>query len=136
MLKPVYLFGLVTVLTACGGPLKYDVVSTPKAPGADAHIEADVRNELNQTIVELQITNLAPPGRVEANAASYLAWYRARDSQPWARVGALQYDAETREGRLKASVPETQFELQVTAEASLDSEAPSPNAVVVQRIGG
>ncbi len=127
-------FASALLLVACGGPLKYDLPSTAKAPGADAHIVADVRAKQNQTQLEITITNLAPPGRVLENATSYLAWYRTADSKPWVRLGALQYDESSREASFSASVPEVSFELQVSAELGLDTASPSPSAVVSQVI--
>lgn len=126
---PVALF-----VAACGGPLTYDLVSTPKAPGADAHLVADVNEDQNQTQVELTIVNLAPPDRVAASTSHYLVWYRADSSKPWSRVAAVEYDEDARAGELKGSVPETAFELVVTAEASLEAVSPSPNIVFSQAV--
>lgn len=128
-------FGLLAILTACAGPLKYDIVSTPKAPGADAHIVADVNEAQHQTQLELTVENLAPPDRVASLATTYVVWYRADAGKQWARVAGLSYDAATRSGELKGSVPEVKFEVEISAEASIEAVSPSPNIVFAQAIG-
>jgi hypothetical protein len=129
-------FGLLGVLlAACGGPLKYDVVSTPRAPGADAHIVATVNESQHQTQLELTVENLAPPERVASSATTYIVWYRTDSGKQWARVAGLNYDADSRSGELKGSVPEIQFEMEISAEDSIEAASPSPHIVFAQTIG-
>jgi hypothetical protein len=120
---------------ACGGPLRYQVASTGKAPGADAKIEAEVSEQQGQTHLTIAIKNLAPPDRVAPSSQHYVAWYRQGPDKVWARVAALAYEAETREATLDGSVPEKEFEFEITAEPSVDVASPSPNVVFVQGIG-
>lgn len=124
----------VLFLTGCGGPLTYDLASTPKAPGADAHLVATVNEDQHVTQLELTIINLAPPSRVADSTGHYLVWYRGNSAKPWARVAAVEYDADERSGELTGSVPETSFDMVVTAEATLDAVSPSPNIVFQQRV--
>jgi hypothetical protein len=126
---------MIYLCAACGGPLEYHVASHPSAPGADADIVAHVNEEQNQTQLEIEITNLPPPDRVEASSQQYVAWYRRDSGVTWARVAALAYDADARQGRLVGSVPEKSFELTITAEASADAVSPSPSVVFAQAIG-
>lgn len=121
-------------LVACGGPLKFDVASTPKAPGADAHIVADVKEKQNQTDLEVTVKNLAPPDRVTPGAAKYVAWYRKDANSVWARVGGLDYDADNRGGSFKGSAPERAFDFEVTAEKTESPASPSSDVVLNQRI--
>jgi hypothetical protein len=134
MKKPSYALCLSFLVAACGGPLKYQVPSSPRAPGADAKIVADVAKDQGQTHLELEITNLAPPGRISEKSSTYVAWYRKNSSATWSRVGGLKYDEGDREGKLSGSVPEIAFDLSVTAEENDNPASPSPDIVVAQRV--
>jgi hypothetical protein len=119
---------------ACGGPLKYQVPSTAKAPGADASIIADTSAEQGQTALQLEVTNLAPPPRVNPNAKTFVVWYRKGPSAVWSRIGGLKYDEDEREGALTGSVPEIAFDLTVSAEATEAPASPSSDIVFAQRV--
>jgi len=133
MLK-LQVLALVTLLAACGGPLKYQVASSAKAPGADAKLVADVNSSLGQTQLEVEVANLAPADRVAAGSTSYVAWYRKGSDAQWSRIGALDYDNDDRKGELKGSVPETAFDFTLTAEKSGTPTSPSPEIVFSQRV--
>ena len=121
-------------LFACGGPLEYKVASNPSAPGADAHIVADVRESEQQTQLNVEIVNLPPPDRVDQAATQYVAWYRKDSGQVWSRIAVLAYEADTREASLATAVPATNFELEITAEAGPDVGSPSPTVVFSQLV--
>jgi hypothetical protein len=125
---------LPLLIAACGGPLKYQVPSTARAPGADAKIVAAVSTDQGQTGLQIDVTNLPPPGRVSEAATSYIAWYRKDSSATWSRVGGLKYNDSDREGKLNGSVPEVAFDLTVTAEALETPVSPSPDVIISQRI--
>jgi hypothetical protein len=122
------------LLTACGGPLKYTVPSSARAPGADAKVVADVSAAQGQTRLDIDVTNLPPPGRVSEKATTYLAWYRKNSSATWSRVGGLKYDEGDREGKISGSVPEVAFDLTVTAEETEGPASPSPDVIIAQRV--
>ena len=122
------------LLVACGGPLKYDLASTPKAPGADGKLIAKVNDSTHHTEFELEVRNLPPPDRVMEGATDYVAWQRKSSSAVWARLGSLQYDSSDREGELKGSVPETSFDFQITAEKMALAASPSSDVVFSQRV--
>ena len=126
---------LIYLCAACGGPLKYHVPSGPSAPGADADIVAHVHEDQNQTQLDVEITNLPPPDRVEASSQHYVAWYRRDSGVTWSRVAALAYEPDAREAKLIGSVPEKSFELTITAEPNADAVSPSANVVFAQAIG-
>lgn len=121
-------------LFACGGPLKYEVASSAKAPGADAKVVADVKNDQNQTLLEVEVKNLPPPERVADGSSAFVAWYRKGSSAQWARLASLKYDKDDRKGSLKASAPETSFDLQISAEKAPDVASPSSDIVFSQRV--
>lgn len=122
------------VITACGGPLKFTVPSSAAAPGADAKIVADVSEEQNQTQLAVEVSNLAPASRVKEGMSSYTAWYRRDSNASWARIGGLEYDADSRAGKVSGSVPERAFDFEITAEASEGPASPSSSVVFSQRI--
>lgn len=122
-------------LVACGGPLKYDVRSTPKAPGADAKLIATVHEAQHQTEVELEVKNLPPPDRITEGATDYVAWSRKNTSAQWTRLGSLKYESSDRGGMMKGSVPETSFDFALTAEKAALAASPSSDVVFEQRVG-
>jgi hypothetical protein len=124
------------LLAACGGTLEYEAISSPLAPGAEASIEANVQKEQNQTVVELEIEHLPPAERVHAGSEHYVAWYRRDRGEQWTRLAGLHYEEDEREASLRASVPETEFDLWVTTESDLEAVSPSPSLVFEQRVGG
>ncbi len=123
------------VATAACGPLKYQVKGTPQATGADAVITADVKKDQNLTLVEIKALNLAPPDRVMAGSEHYVAWQRKNSDTAWNRIAGLTYDADKRTGFLTATVPETLFELEITAEQQVGPASPSSEVVFFQKIG-
>lgn len=128
------LLGLALLATACGGPLKYQVPSSARAPGADAKIVADVAKDQGQTQLTIDISNLPPPSRIVEKDKAYLVWYRKDEHATWSRIGGLKYDEGDRQGKMSGSVPETAFDLSVTAEADESPASPSPDVIVSQRV--
>jgi len=124
----------VTLLAGCG-PLKYSLQSTPAAPGADAVLTAEIHPAQGRTQVNLTVSHLAPPDRVQPGATAFIAWYRKDNAGTWGRIGAIVYDLSSRDGKMEgASVPETTFDLQVTAEKVLDPASPSTVVVFSQHV--
>jgi hypothetical protein len=121
-------------LLACAGPLEYQVASTPSAPGADAHIVADLRESEEQTQLKVDIVNLPPPDRVDPAARLYMAWYRKDPTQAWSRIAVLTYDRDAREASVVSAVPELAFEMQITAEPGPDAASPAPTVLFTQLI--
>lgn len=132
-----YMFtALILFTSACGGALKYKVASNNKAPGADANIVADIKKEQVQTVLDIKIANLPPPSRVTSGAKHYVAWYRKDNSSAWVRLAAFKYDEGSRKAELMATVPETIFDFETSAESEPTVASPSPDVVVSQRVGG
>jgi len=125
----------VACLAACGGPLKYQVASSPTAPGADAQIVADINEDTKQTNLTVEVKNLPPAERVEESSQHYVAWYRKDSDAVWTRMAALAYEPDSREARMSGSVPEIEFEFEITAEPEADAASPSSSVVFAQEIG-
>ncbi|HYO94478.1 MAG TPA: hypothetical protein VER33_08190 [Polyangiaceae bacterium] len=135
LLKKFALSAVVALLAAgCGGPLKYTVASSNAAPGADAEIVADVREDQKVTQLEVSAENLPPPARISEGSEAYAVWYRKDVNAQWTRIGNLEYDADDREGKLVGSVPELAFDVEITAEPQGDPASPSSHVVFSQRV--
>jgi hypothetical protein len=126
---------LLATLAACGGPLRYQVQSSQRAPGADAEVVAHVNSGNNNTRLEIRASNLPPASRLLANGTVFMVWQRRNSSAPWARVGSLNYNEGSRTGVMSdTTVPETRFELQITAETDANVGSPSTHVVFQQNI--
>ena len=122
-------------LAACGGPLEYAPKPTARAPEADAKIVAEVQKSQGNTKLTLKVIHLAPPARLQDGATTFVVWQRKDSDKPWTRIGGLAYKEGDREGKLEeASVPETTFELIVTAEEKADVASPSPAILFEQKV--
>lgn len=120
---------------ACGGPLQYQLQGTPLATGADAKVVADVDKKKNQTQLKVEVSNLAPPGRVAEDATTFILWQRRGSDDHWARIGTLDYDEAGRKGAFEGSVPEADFDLQIGAERDSKGAAPAGKIVFEKHIG-
>jgi hypothetical protein len=120
-------------LAGCGGPLKYAIHGSPKAPEIDATIVADVNKDSAFTTLKVNIEHLAPPDRL-GDGKHFVVWTKG-DKPKWHRVGALKYDDGPRKGMIEgASVPVTAFDLIVTVEKEPAVEVPSDNVVLTQHV--
>jgi hypothetical protein len=125
----------VLALAGCGGPLTYTPRATARAPEADATIVADVHRDQSMTNLNIRIQHLAPPDRIQAGGTTYVVWSRHNQAMAWNRIGMLQYNPSSREAMLQATAPETLFDLQISVENNPTPGAPSPNVVLMQRVG-
>jgi len=133
-MRRAWLFVLLLVV-GCGGPLSYKVASSAKAPGADANIKADVSKDQHLTKLNVDALNLPPPERVTGGTRIFIIWTRKNTEAQWARAGNLRYDAAKREGLFEGTVPEVDFDLQITVEKDDGAQSPSPDMVFAQHIG-
>ncbi|WP_437668739.1 hypothetical protein [Sorangium sp. So ce131] len=118
-------------LAGCAGPSEHTVQGTQLAPGADAHITADVDSDAATTRLAVDVVHLAPPGRIEAGCKHFVVWQRPSADTPWRRVGVLDYDADGRDGKLvETTVPHASFELLITVEQQINPQSPSSAAIV------
>jgi hypothetical protein len=122
-------------LAGCGGPLSYTIASSGKAPGADATIKADISKSQHLTHLKVSALHLPPPERVTSGTRIFIIWTRKNTEAQWARAGNLQYDASAREGLFDGTVPEVDFDLQITVEKDDGAQSPSPEMVFSQHIG-
>ena len=126
---------LSLALAACGGPLTYKIASSQKAPGADAVIKAEVAKDQHLTKLHVDATNLPPPERVTVGTRIFIIWTRKNAEAQWTRAGNLQYNPTGREGLFDGTVPEVDFDLQVTVEKDDNAASPSTDMVFTQHVG-
>lgn len=119
----------------CGGPLRYEIHGTPKAPEVDGVIVCKVDKDASMTKLQINVEHLAPPGRLRSDATTYVIWARGGDKNQWQRIGALKYEEGDRKGELmEASVPLTAFELVISVEKQAAPEAPSSEIMLSQQV--
>ncbi len=126
---------LFFLLSACGGSLTYKIASSQKAPGADATIKASISKDQHLTHLQIQAMHLPPPERVTNGDRIFIIWTRKGPDAQWERVGNLKYDASAREGDFDGTVPEVNFDLQVTVEKDDGAASPSTDMVFSQHVG-
>lgn len=133
-LKLAMFFGSFALM-ACGGPLRYELHGSPKAPEADAEIVAEANEDTNISTLQVRIEHLAPPDRIQGDGKAYVVWYRKDSDDKWNRVGTLHYEEDDRLGELAgASVPVARFELMITVEDAAEPESPSPYVLFSQEV--
>jgi hypothetical protein len=125
----------VAMLMACGGSLNYKIASSAKAPGADATIKADVSKDQHLTHLKVDALNLAPPERVTPGTRIFIIWTRKNAEATWARAGNLEYNPSGREGLFEGTVPEVDFDLQITVEKDDNAASPSADMIFSQHVG-
>lgn len=129
------LVAFVFVLSACGGSLTYKIASSGKAPGSDATIKADISKDQHLTHLRIDALNLPPPERVTVGDRIFIIWTRKGPDAQWERVGNLRYEASSREGQFEGTVPEVNFDMQITVEKDDGAASPSTDMVFNQHVG-
>jgi hypothetical protein len=121
-------------LAGCGGPLKYAIHGSPKAPEIDATIVADVNKDGVFTSLKINIDHLAPPDRLGSGGKVFVVWAKD-DKGKWQRVGALKYEGDARKASIEgASAPITAFDMKITVESDPAPEGPSGDTLLGRRI--
>ena len=86
-------------------------------------------------MVTLAIDHLPPPARLGPELTNYAVWFLSGQRAPQ-KAGVLEYDDDTRSGRMMATTPLTRFTVKVTAERDPASIAPSDLVVATREVGG
>lgn len=112
---------LLSSTVACA--TKLQVPTDAPALGSDALIVAK-KNKTGNYAVTINVTNLAPAARLDAEATTFVVWLVPKD-QPAVRAGVLAYDEGDRRGALEATSPNASFTILITLEK--DAVPMSPN---------
>lgn len=117
---------------ACGGASQYVVTGTEKSVGVDGVIEI-TRSQEDVNEVSVLLVNLPPPERHDKGLKVFVVWLTPKDGEP-VKAGRLAYDSEGRRGSLRATTPNDQVYVQVTAESSSRVAKPSDFVVVSKHV--
>ncbi|PCC68975.1 hypothetical protein SAMN02745121_05692 [Nannocystis exedens] len=98
------------------------------ALGSDAKIVAK-KNKTGTYAVTLDVTNLAPPSRLDTEATAFVVWLVTGDL-PAVRAGALAYDEDNRRGQLEVSSPSSAFTVLITLEKDPAPASPSGKGIL------
>jgi len=120
---------MLTALPACGGPAEYALSGTARAAGTDGTATVEVI-EGGSFMVIVELMHLPPPARLGDGLTTYVVWLQEDGGQPQ-KAGVLAYDEDERSGTMRATTPNTNVTLIVTAE--VDREVPAPSEIVVAR---
>lgn len=121
---------LLSALPACAA--KYSVACREPALGSDADIVVS-KTKSGNYLVEMKMTNLAPPDRLDAASTTYVVWFQPKE-KPAVKAGALSYDPDDRRGFLEATTPHREFTLLVTLEANAEASEPTDKTIVTQQV--
>ena len=126
--------GLLALIAGTGcSTLKYEVRS-PRDPGADLRIVAELKKDQGHTKLELKGENLTPPERIVPGGQNFVIWARRNADTQWTRLGALEYSKGSRKGKFEATYADIKFEVVVTAERGNHPPQPSTDVVFAQRV--
>lgn len=119
-------------LGACGGTT-YESTGRQPALGADATVE--VSSSADNHRVKVEVDHLPPPERLAPGMERYSVWF-VPNGRSAVLAGTLDYDEDSREGRLETVTPHRSFTVLVTAQRAELPHEPSDVVVFRQRVGG
>ncbi|HEY8377057.1 MAG TPA: hypothetical protein VIK91_11235 [Nannocystis sp.] len=122
------IFSVLIVFSAVGCKTTVQAQTEAPALGSDATIVAK-KNKTGTYAVSVDVTNLAPPSRLDAEATTFVVWLVTKDA-PAVRAGALAYDEGDRRGRLETSSPSAQFNVLITLEKDSAPLSPSGKGIL------
>lgn len=91
--------------------------------------------ENGNTAVEVHVRHLAPPGRLDAAATTYIVWVQAAGETAPQNLGALRVDEKLR-GTLRTVTPFRRFDVFVTPEPGPTAVTPTGRRLLSARIDG
>lgn len=116
---------------ACGGD-RYILIGTARAPSTSGF--AQVKGTTDQsTELLVHLEQLHPVQNLDPALHAYVVWFENGKTAP-VRAGALAYEADKRQGELKAKSPYRKFVVKVTAEANDTPGGPSAFVVASEQI--
>ncbi len=121
---------LATVLLSSTVACATTVQAPTDAPalGSDAKIVVK-KNKTGTFTMTIDVQNLAPAPRLDADATAFVVWLVAKD-QPAVRAGALAYDEGDRAGALQATSPNAAFTVLITLEKEQSPASPSGKGIL------
>lgn len=117
---------LLSSTVACA--TKLQVATDAPALGSDAKIVVK-KTKTGNYAVTIDVTNLAPAPRLDAQATAFVVWLVAKDL-PAVRAGVLEYDEGDRRGALEATSPNASFTVLITLEKEPGPASPNGKGIV------
>lgn len=132
--------GLVAMLAlsagalACGGG-GYEVQGTDQAIGADGRVEVESTDHGNR-MVDVKLEHLPPPARLAggSQSAHYVVWLVPSGDQSAEKAGYLDYDPDSRKGRLATPTTLDDFRVLVTVEKNRRTSAPTGTVIIDHQV--
>lgn len=112
---------------SCAGNQHVNRHGTARAPGAEGVVEVEDQPSGNYLVI-VSASNLLPPARVRDGLTTYVVWFQS-ENQPPHRVGVLTYNERHRTGEMAATTSDTDFQVVISGESSVNVAAPSNNIV-------
>lgn len=125
---PHILFALLLGTTAVACKTTVQTATEAPALGSDAKIVAK-KNKTGTYVVSIDVMNLAPPPRLDAESTTFVVWLVTKDT-PAVRAGALAYDEGDRRGLLEATSPNARFNVLITLERDASPLSPSGKGIL------
>jgi hypothetical protein len=125
-LVPLFTAAFLSTAAACATTVQ--APTDAPALGSDAKIVAK-KNKTGTYAVSLDVSNLAPPSRLDAESTAFVVWLVSGNS-PAVRAGALAYDEDDRRGQLEASSPNAAFTVLITLERDPTPASPSGKGIL------
>ncbi len=126
------LIATVSAAPACTTTASYVVRGTERSIGVDGLITIAPQSE-DVNVVSVELVNLPPPERHERKKKVFVVWLTPLGGKP-VRAGRLAYDPGSRMGELRATTPNDQVYVQVTAEEDSSVEGPSDFVVISKQV--
>lgn len=127
LIAPILLF-----LVACGPMYRVALVGTPEADAVIGKLELE-KAEGETALMTIWVRELPAADTIVEEGSHYLVWKILPDKAPL-RMGELQRDRKTREGRFSAPIYEKDLVIEITAETEAEPEAPSRHIIISRRI--
>lgn len=85
-------------------------------------------NKTGNGQLDLDLTHLAPPSRIEGATAGYVGWITP-DGKPAVKLGVVKINEKRRKGELHGTTPEKSFRFTLTLEKNRNVDAPAGTVI-------
>lgn len=112
----------------CGGGQTVPLQPSHAVPAAMGEVHAKKTDQGN-TLVDVEVSYLAPPQNVAPGSHVYIVWAQPEDGSSPQNIGALTV-GEDRKGKLETLTPLDKFKVLVTPEPDRNAKQPTNDPVM------